>query len=268
METTREWVDTLRDAFEDVRAEMGPNEDCYEQLSLMMLLAAEAPLRRSPMRNPPRSLDGFFSLQKDIAVKMVGDRAVFWDVDEDPVEEAMLNGASRPSAPLSRLDAFFRQLGLAIREGEAEAYMRDALFRGESSPDPVLARVVAGRSLLFGSAKDQEEFHRLWCALWEQIHAAYDRSADPFGPARAGFLSLNDKCVDAMRTLDQRNAGEGLLENPLFAEFNKLTLMIGSTLVLLNTAAEGPSHPAKEFEEMMESLAPAVDDLLARLLQQ
>lgn len=217
------------------------------------------------MKNPPLSIEAFFNMQKDLTVQQVGDRGLFWEVGADPLHEAMLDDRLDPRDLESELDVFFHELGLSIGEGEAEAYMRDALFQGAKNPDAVLARVAAGRSLFFRSAEDQEDFHGLWCDLWEDVCEDYNPDSDPYGEIRANFLALNDKCLTAMRRLDKQGADEAVLKNPVFMEFGKLTAMLSAALNLCNVAEDVPMENPSMFGIMLENIAPAVEDMIARM---
>jgi hypothetical protein len=253
--TVREWVDLMGEAFCDVLDELGTDEDCYEQLAHMLLFAEEFSEHGSPMRNPPLSLASFFATQKDIAVKLVEDRAIFWDADDDPQAGGLAELESG-------LDVFFRQLGLSISESDAEAYMRDALFRGKHNPDAVLARVAVGKALFFRSAEDQEEFHGRWCELWDDVRALYLPGRDPYGEIRTDFLALNDLCLAVLHRLD--DPPENRLKTPELQKFDQMSAMIASSLALMNM--EDPVGVSVDhFREMLDVLAPSVESLLVRL---
>ncbi|VGO20035.1 plasmid pRiA4b ORF-3 family protein [Pontiella sulfatireligans] len=263
----KKWIASMAGAMGDALDELGTDGDCYEQLALALCNAQGDPKCIPLMKAPPLALATYFNLQKDLTVKMVGDRALFWDVDEDPQEEAVFDALENPSEPESELDAYFQQLGLSISEAEVEAYMRDALCHEGKSPEDVLARVAEGRTLFFASAEDQEEFHDLWCVLWDEVQQDYSREADPFGEIRTSFLALNDKAFAVMRQLDARGLGMEIMDNPAFMEFSQLTAMISSALAMFNipeTAHEALPNP---LEGMTGQFDLAIDELANRLLQ-
>lgn len=264
---TRKWIKSMQFALDDAIDVLGTEGDCYEQLALAMRNAQYDPECISLTKAPPVSLAEYFNSQKEIAVKMVGERGLFWEVEEDPQEEAMLDALTHPSEPKSELDAFFQELGLSVSEDEAEAYMRDALYHGADNPNKVLGRVVAGRSLRFATAEDQESFHSLWNDLWNDVLQTYSKKSDPYGEVRSRFLVLNDKCLAAMRQLDARGTGIEIMDNPAFIEFSKLTGMIGSSLAVFNQPETFRERRSNPFEGMMEPLDSAIDDLIGRLQQ-
>jgi hypothetical protein len=264
MVSVRKWTDSMRAAFEESKVELGTDGDCYEQLAYMMHLAEESPDCESLMKNPPLSIAAFFNMQKGIAVKLVGDRGLFWDIGEDPAED-MVDNLIESLEPDSELDVFFRELGLSIREAEAEAYLRDALFMGKKNPDAVLAHITAGRALFFRSAEDQEAFHALWCDLWQEVRLDYSRKKDPYGAVRSEMIALNDKCLAALHQLDPQGKNEEVRQTPAFMELDNLSAVVGSGLMLMNGMELMPGSPPELFSGMIEKLAPAIDDLIARL---
>lgn len=221
---TRDWTRAMRGAYERMQAELGAEGDCYEQFAIMMLLGAEDG-RYPLMKQPPLSLAAFFNLQQDIVVKPLADRAVLCAADAEPEEKALLDffDLDDDGVEPSMLDGYFKELGLSLSEGDAEAYMRDALFHGENNPDKVLDRVTAGRALFFKSADDQDMFHDLWLELWEDVELLYSETDDPFAETRSQLLSINDKCFAVVRELDKRGALGEVLKNPVFLRFGQLT---------------------------------------------
>jgi len=262
--SSQKWVDSMQMALDDAMDELKTTGDCHEQLALAVYNAQNDPNCIPLTKAPPLSFAAYLNQQRDITVKMVGEQGLFWEVDEDPAMDAAMEALANPSEPDSELDAYFQQLGLSISEGEAEAYMRDALYHGCKNPEEVLARVAAGRSLFFASSEEQEEFHDLWSMLWDELRRDYSRKDDICAKARAKFLAINDKCFAAMRQLDERGTGMEIVENPAFMEFGKLTSMISSALVMFN-APEMLGESPDDLGEMTEMLEAAIDDLTGRL---
>ncbi len=262
--SARKWVDSMQLALDGAKDELGTEGDCYEQLAFAMHIAQNDQACIPLTKAPPLSFAAYLNQQRDITVKMVGDHGLFWEVDDDPMNGVVFDALANPSEPESELDAYFQQLGLSISEGEAEAYMRDALYNGCENSEEVLARVAAGRSLFFASSEEQEEFHDLWSVLWDELRQDYSRKDDICAEARSRFLAINDKCFAAMRQLDERGMGMEIVENPAFLEFGRLTSMISSALVMFNTP-EMLGETPDDLGETTEMLAAAIDDLTGRL---
>ncbi len=263
LQIVREWTLSMRNAYEAMHAELGFEADCYEQLAIMMLIGGRGP--RPLMKQPPLPIEGFLLSQEDLAIKPVADRVVICPVDADPVVGAMQEMLEEMEELGGRLDAYFKQLGLSLRESEAEAYMRDALCHGAAGPEPVLARVCAGRSLFFRSAEEQEEFHALWCELWEQVGEAYSPDGDPYAQARSRLLEINDRCIATVRALDARGALEKAARSQAFKDFGMLSTSLASMLLLLNTVEGMADIPLDELDEMVDNLEPAIGKVLDRL---
>jgi hypothetical protein len=263
LQQARAWSVAMRDAYGQMQDELGPEGDCYEQLAVTLLLGAEDgayPL----MKHPPLSLAAFFNSQEEIVIKQLADRAVLCHAEDDPMKK-MIASLSSSDDGASDLGRYFRELGLSINETEAEAYMRDAHFQGKSSPDAVLARIVAGRSLFFKTADDQDIFHDMWLELWEEVGTIYSREEDVHGALRARLLAINDRCLATMRKLDREKAFEAVLKNPAFEDFNRLTASLSGMLLLLNSVQGEVALSAEKLDAMMASLVPALEESLRRL---
>jgi hypothetical protein len=265
----KKWMTSMAVGLNVAIDDFGSEGDCNFQLALAMQNAQEDPECVSLMSNPPLSLAAYFNLQKDLAVKMAGDRALFWPVDEEPMEDALWDAFEDPEVPESELDALFQDVGLSITEGEVEAYMRDALFLNEGkSADGVLARVTMGRQLLFASAADQERFHQLWNALWSEVTADYDLDNDPCGEIRGRFVMLNDRILATLRRIDAQGVGMEVIKNPAFLELSRISSMVSSALVVFNNYEDGDEASLSEVGNLIPTLEEAVDELSGRLFCQ
>jgi hypothetical protein len=144
--------------------------------------------------------------------------------------------------------------------------MRDALYRKESSPETVLARIVNGRSLFFESAKERKKFHVLWSELWDEVRDNYSREHDVCAKARARFLELNDKCFATIRTLDQQNVGIEVMTNPDFMELSHITTMISTALIMFNTPEKLGDSP-DDLIEKTNTMEQIIDELSNSLIE-
>lgn len=258
----RQWVSSLDSSLAEALDDFGVDGDCNFQLALALRTAQQDPDCISLMQEPPLSVAAGFNLLRNYAVKEVGARALFWDSDEDPLEEVLWDSLENPREPESELDAFFQELGLSLSEGEAEAYMRDALYQGKGGADSVLARITEGRSLFFSSAEEQERFHGLWNILWEEVRQDYAGGEDVFGELRSRFLGYNDKILGLLRQLDASGTGVKIFQNPAFMQLNELSGMVSSALELFNRTEEEVGKPSEFMSGgMMNQLDAAIDAL-------
>ena len=265
LKSVRDWSQTLGVMLEIVVDELGTQADCCEQLAHLIFRAEQNEMCVSLSSNQPFSFAAAMNMQEEIILQEVGDHALFWYADDDPVIEAALEDLGDPAEPESELDAYFQQLGLSVSEGEVEAYMRDALYHGIRNSDEVLARILAGRSLCFESAEEQEEFHDLWSVLSDEVRVEYVREDDACAPLRSRFLAINDQCLAAMRQLDAQGVGMEIVENPVFMEFSHLTSIIAGGLALFNLP-EAADEASDDLVEMIPMIEGTVTDLIKRML--
>ncbi len=254
----QDWTMAMRAGFYRMQVELGAEGDCYEQLAITLLLAQESGIF-PVMKTPPQSISGFIQAQDDIVVDALDGRAIFYISNED----ISMNEYDDLRGPL---DIIFKELGLSLSEADVGAYMRDALFHGLEDSDAVLARVLDGRSLIFKSADDQEDFHQLWDELWEDVLAIYSPSNDPFGETRSRLLELNDRCHAILRKLDAQNlAPEELEKDPVVKEFNQLAPMVPGVLVLLNVNNLIPHPSDGSLEKILAPLFGQLPAILEKL---
>lgn len=264
---TRDWTHALRLAFEEDCQTSELNHDCNEQMARMLWLAEANENSPAMLSNPPLSLAAFFNMQKDLTVQTAGQVSFFWPIDE-PVESRMLNSMEEDiyAEAETELDAYFDLLGLSLSSDEAEAYMRDALARGERDSENALARVIQGRTLYFPTADDQQDFNRLWLELWEAVRTRYVPSKDPHRKMRAVFLDLNDQCLGVLRELDRNSPDpHAVLNNPATLQLGELSSMISSALLVCNQDDEDFEDFPLPLDAMARDLSAAIEELSQRL---
>ena len=250
------WSLAMHVAYDRMQHELGTEGDCYEQLAIMMLLAKDDEIF-PVMKTPPQSLSNFIQEQEGVTILQLANRAVF------KTEEVPMNEFDDMMSPL---DAFFQELGLPCSEAEAEAYMRDSIFHGVEDSDAVLARVVKGRSLVFKSADDQDEFHEMWHDLWSDVIEIYSSESDPYGKLRSDLLLLNDQCFAVIRGLDVRTSDpQKLAVNPAFREFGMLTMTLSHLLGLLNFDEGAWDDPDEKLDKIASILFEKLPGILEEL---
>ena len=264
---TQRWTQALRLALEEDREVSELDHDCNEQMARMLWRAESNENAPAMLSNPPLSLAAFFNLQKELTVQNEGQVGFFWPKDE-PIENRILNslGQDLGPEPETELDAYFNLLGLSLNSAEAEAYMRDALARGEQSPETVLVRVIQGRTLHFPSADDQQDFHRLWLELWEEVRTKYVPSNDQHRETRSVFLDLNDQCLAVLRELDQNSSDpSAVMTNPATLQLGELSALISSALALCNQDGADSGEFPLPLDEIASDLSTAIEELSGRL---
>ncbi|MFA6172408.1 MAG: hypothetical protein WC334_07450 [Kiritimatiellales bacterium] len=263
---THGWVQALRNGFKEACLEADLGHDCYEQTARMLRLASADEDAPPVLCDPPLSLAAFFNMQKDLKVQTAGQTSFFWP-DDEPLDSRMVNSLENGVCePETELDACFEMLGLSMNSSEAEAYMRDALSRGEKNPDGVLARVISGRTLYFPTADDQREFYRLWQELWTGIQKTYVAGKDRHREMRSVFLDLNDQCLRVLRELDRDSADPfAVMMNPAAMQLHELSSLISSALAVCNRGEEDAGEFSMPLDEMAGDMSAAIEDLSKQL---
>lgn len=264
---THGWSHALRLGFEESRLDADLRHDCYEQMARMLWLAhcnEDAP---PVLSNPPLSLAAFFNSQKELKIQTTGQISFFWPEDE-PSDSRVLNSLYQGGAePETELDEYFDLLGLSLNADEAEAYMRDALSRGETNPDAVLARAIQGRSLYFPTADEQKNFNRLWRELWEDIREIYLPETDHHREMRSVFLDLNDQCLQVLRALDRDSADPmAVMTHPATMQLHELSSLISSALEMCNQPGEDVQGFQLPLDDVADGMSAAIQELSVQLL--
>lgn len=261
------WTKALRRGLDNSREEEDLGCDCCEQMARMLWLAEGLYEGSSVLRNVPMSMASFFKMQKDLTLETIGNVCFFWPKGESVQGRAVNSMIGAVEEPVSELDAILKDLGVSVDVEEAEAYMRDALSRGETCSKDPLARVIQGRTLWFNSAEDQNEFDRLWDELWEDVRKNYSVIGDVHRESRAIFLNLNDRCLEILRTLDQGEVDPlQFMNHPAAMQLGELSGMIHSALMIFNQNEndDGLNLP---LSEVAADLSRIIDDLAQELLQ-
>ncbi len=265
---TRDWTQALRDGFDVALQDAELDHDCMEQMARMLWLAECDEDSSSVLSSPPLSLETFFTMQKDLTTQTSEHVSFFWPNDMS-IESRMMNSLeSECLEPESEMDALFASQGISVNVEEAEAYIRDALSRGEQSSGAVLGRMIQGRTLTFQTASKQKEFMRLWRELWEKVRAVYVPANDSYRELRSIFLGLNDQCVRVLRDLDQSSIDPvAVMKHPATLQLGEMGGMIGSTLMMCNRNEEADEAFPLPLDKIAESMSLAIEELSGQLQQ-
>ncbi len=268
---SHDWSQALLDAYEVLRCMDDLRYDCCEQLARMFWLAENDEDSPSLITNPPLALSTFYNMQKELTIETMGQFSFFWPMDE-PVENRILDLLDNaPPVPETELDAFFQLLGLSVNEGDAEAYMRDALSAGKNDPDVVLSRVISGRVLDFPTQEEHEEFMCLWRDLWDEVCEKYDPAKDTLREIRSVFLDLNDQALQVLRELDKNMTNPyDMFVKPEAMQLSEMSVMIHQMLVACNNievdASELVTLMPMPLDEMHRNLSESLKDISFALL--
>ena len=262
---TRKWCESLDDALDFIISDEGPHCDCYEQLSLAMLYTHDDPEWVSLTETPPLSIPVYYTQQEELAAKKVLGRALFWPVDEDPMQalaEDAVFGEEEALDGKTEMDAFFQALGLSVSEEDAEGYIRDALFQGQEDPNLPLARILRDRDLFFDSPEESERFLLLWRELWERVQSNYSREEDAGAVVRSRLLKINDRILAILRGMDRTGSVfVDLMENPDFLQLAEFSSVISEGIRAFNSPLETDLPPDEAIEELFGKFTETIDAL-------
>jgi hypothetical protein len=175
--------------------------------------------------------------------------------DRVPTVETRSAGSSQTDS-YSLLDTALLSMGLAVRGPEVEAYVKDELYRGGSSPDAVVRRVLEGRRARPG--RDPQELERLVMSLWHRIKKDYDPGRDrTAGRYRFQALWILDGNLRWLRRLDQRGVDPDALEPQLGLLLARLMAVVTQILVTLNRGDTRELEKSTNLDRLLEAMAAA-----------
>lgn len=154
------------------------------------------------------------------------------------------------------LDTALLSLGLALRGPEVEAYVKDELYRGGSSPDAVVRRVLEGRRARPG--RDPEELERLVMSLWRRVRKEYDPAHDrTAGHYRFQALWILDGNLRWLRRLDQQGVDPDALEPQLGLLLARLMAVVSQILQTLNQGDTQELEESTNLSRLLDAMAAA-----------
>ena len=175
--------------------------------------------------------------------------------DRVPTVETRSAGSSQTDS-YSLLDTALLSLGLAVRGPEVEAYVKDELYRGGSSPDAVVRRVLEGRRARPG--RDPQELERLVMSLWHRVKKDYDPGRDrTAGRYRFQALWILDGNLRWLRRLDHRGVDPDALEPQLGLLLARLMAVVTQILVTLNRGDTRELEKSTNLDRLLEAMAAA-----------
>ena len=257
------WCMELEESLDGVLEQLGPMADISEQLSWALYLGSSV-----LTEHPAIHLGGFLRFLTDLQFTTFNSFPMLWYRDEAPEDSIFehlwpvpeLTGCHRD------LDSILQDVGSPLSEGEIEAYMRDELFRGGGSVNPVMARVMkTGGEEIFASPKQHKSFLRLINELWQQTRSEYNRFADKrIAGSRGECLEMLDGLMQWMQTMDRDLLNMEHLPKKEFIAIAGLMSMLTQTLVALNL--DGEDIPTEGLETLQTTLA-SMRDQSAQLIQ-
>ena len=175
--------------------------------------------------------------------------------DHVPTPKTRSLGSSQTDS-YTPLDTALLAMGLALRGSEVEAYVKDELYRGGSSPTAVMRRVLEGRRTR--PVRDPQKLERLVSSLWNQIKKEYDPARDrTAGRYRFQALWILDGNLRWLRRLDHRGVDPDALEPQLGLLLARLMAVVSQILVTLNQGDTRELEQSQNLDRLLDAMAVA-----------
>ncbi len=175
--------------------------------------------------------------------------------DHVPTSETRRVNSSQTDS-YNLLDTALLSMGLALRGPEVEAYVKDELYRGGSSPDAVVRRVLEGRRSSPG--RNPQELEGLVLSLWHRIKKEYDPGRDrTAGRYRFQALWILDGNLRWLRRLDQRGVDPDALEPQLGLLLARLMAVVSQILETLNQGDTRELEQSTNLDRLLAAMAAA-----------
>jgi hypothetical protein len=261
-----EWLEAAEEGFLESFRSLGPGASTEEQIAYAYFYGG----RR--MRDAPAySLEEFLYDKTDrIEIVQYGIESRFWFAGKEiPDAEALLDGQRIPDKTTVEEILYSKQIPAS--EFVVQAYVRDALYRRETSMEGALLRVappVIARTL---HLREWNVLASYIGEVFREIHTDYSIFTDKnAGPVRQNIAELHTAVVEYAASLRKDDMGAAYLPRHLFIMLSQIQTHAANQLEDLSDAEE-PSEldllaMDNAYQGMMdtyEDLRAAVDDSLA-----
>ncbi|MCX7788033.1 MAG: plasmid pRiA4b ORF-3 family protein [Spirochaetes bacterium] len=240
-----EWMRTLEQGFYQSFEDLDLKYPIEEQIAYAYFYAG-----KKVLTNPPIHLGGFIESSSLIHFVDVGLENRLWHTPHVANEELDLPNLPEPQGKSGTMGEILQDIGLSLEESSIEAYIRDAFFRGNASPEQVLSRIFAGRETNFSSQEQMDSFFKFFNDLWKRVKRSYNSFTDRHtGTVRNQILQILDQHTAWLRDLDRRKIDPKDLPKEEFLSLAQLFGFLERYLEILNR-----KNPGTEAE-LTESLS-------------
>ena len=201
---TKEWCECFQAGLEEGFDVLGPTASINEQLAWAFFYGEDELLT-----TPAIHIGGFLNWCKEVSIKAVGIRSILWWHDQNPQDELYfgeLQDKMHFTGCTDSLDSILEDIGVSLCQIEIEAYMCDEIYRGGDGYDVVIDRCFKSRTIEFYDDEQEKMFYKFIKKLWGSTKKTYNPFKDQqIGKIRSKILSILDKQLNWLRTLDQKN---------------------------------------------------------------
>jgi len=263
----RPWCEELDRCLKRVIEKNGVMTEVHDQLADAYFMSGD-----TLKSYPGFALGPYLSKSKlfDIITPPIG-TTILWpkgkEVDADLEKQLDEGLGSIGTGRTDSLDAILLDIGLITTEAELEARMRNELFNGGQSSDPIFDTLTNdGDRLVFVNEQQHAAFYIQVEELWENIVAEYNEVTDAVaGPIRAHYLGILDQQIAWMRELDRRGVPPSCLSTELMFAFSQLSAILHQVLLVLNAPEQCPSDEMHRLGNSADELTEKSEQLIQRM---
>ena len=256
-----EWLRTLEKGFHRSFEDLDLKYPIEEQIAYAYYYAG-----KHVLSNPPIHLGGFIESSSLIHFVDVGLENRLWNTPHITNEELNLPNPPQPQGKSESMGEILQDIGLSLEESSIEAYIRDAFFHGNTSPEQVLSRIFAGRETQFHSQVQMDSFFKFFNNLWKRVKRSYNSFTDRHtGTVRAQILQIMDQHIDWLRDLDHRQVDIRDLPQDEFLSLAQVFGFLEQYLQILNRKNPGTEAELSETLSMIPLLEQTFKEIRNRV---
>ncbi len=255
------WIRALEKGFRKSFEDLDLKYPIEEQIAYAYYYAG-----KKVLKNPPIHLGGFIESSSLIHFVDVGLENRLWHTPHVANEELDLPNPPEPQGKSGSMDEILQDIGLTLEESSIEAYIRDAFFQGNPSPEQVLNRIFANRETFFYSKEQMDSFFKFFDDLWKRVKRSYNSFTDRHtGTVRAQILQILDKHVSWLRDLDRRKIDARDLPKDDFMTLAQMFSFLEQYLQILNRKNPGTEAELSETLSVIPLMEQTFDEIRNRV---
>jgi hypothetical protein len=237
-----DWLSSAEDGFKKAFKTLGPGSSTEEQIAHAYFFGG----RR--MRDiPAYSLEEFLYEKTDgIEIVPYGMETRFWFAGKDiPDSKSLMDGQRIPDRTL--IEELLHSKQIPISEFVVQAYVRDALYRRDTSVENVLLRLVPSNIAHTLNLREWNILADYIAEAFAEIQPGYSLFTDKAaGPMRQNLVELHTAVVEFAATLRKDSMNEAYLPQQVFIMLSQIQ-----------------THAANLLDELSDAEEPSEIDILA-----
>ncbi len=256
-----EWMRALEQGFYQSFEDLDLKYPIEEQIAYAYYYAG-----KKVLSNPPIHLGGFIESSSLIHFVDVGLENRLWHTPHVANEELDLPNPEEPQGKSGTMGEILQDIGLSLEESSIEAYIRDAFFQGNATPEQVLSRIFAGRGTYFHSQEQMDSFFKFFDDLWKRVKRSYNSFTDRHtGTVRSQILQILDQHIAWLRDLDRRQVNPKDLPKNEFLSLAQMFDFLERYLQILNRKNPGTETELSETLSVIPLMEQTFQEIRTRV---